>query len=85
MGLERGQRAFSQEATGGAGGVGETQKDDTHTVSQDLAHNKCQKIRQLSFTQQTLANTISVLFTVPRAEAGRVLKMLPPGGAQAGA
>lgn len=39
------------------------------------------KIRQLSFIQQHLANTVSVLFTVPRAEAEDVvLKIFPPGG-----
>lgn len=69
MGLERGQRAFSQEATEVAWGRGST-KGDTHS-SQDLAHNKCQKIRAaLIRATNTWREHHLCAFTVPRAEAG---------------
>lgn len=71
MGLERGQRAFSQEATEVAGGGGETQKDDTHTVSQDLAHNKCQKNKAALIHATNTRRTPSLCFSLcqgPRQE-----------------
>lgn len=74
---EKAQRAFSQEATEVAGG-GETQRRYTYSFPGPWL-KIILKIRQLSFTQQTLRRTPSLCFSLCQGPRGRsvVLKMLP--------